>query len=135
MSLSAIEKLFVFRTNILVLGDLHSIWRAPLLFLMALLVWCLGIATIYPPGALIVTFEAHNYTEDRNVSLMNPPVPQDLEFLDNNTTFPALGNVDLDYRVGDVDDPTVNGSFMYLYVSPSTLRMSLINHTGVFQMH
>ena len=119
MSLSAIEKLFVFRTNILVLGDLRSIWRAPLLFLMALLVWCLGIATIYPPGALIVTFEAHNYTEDRNVSLMNPPVPQDLEFLDNNTTFPTLGNVDLDYRVGDVDDPTVNGSFMYLYVSPS----------------
>jgi hypothetical protein len=69
------------------------------------------------------------------VSLMNPLVPQDLEFLDNNTTFPTLGNFDLDYRVGDVDDPTVNGSFMYLYVSPSTLRMSLINHTGVFQMH
>jgi hypothetical protein len=89
MSLSAIEKLFVFRTNILVLGDLRSIWRAPLLFLMALLIWCLGIATIYPPGALIVTFEVHSYTENRNVSVMNPPVPQKLN-LGGNDTFPQL---------------------------------------------
>jgi hypothetical protein len=90
MSLSEIEKLFVFRTNVLVLGDLRSIWRAPLLFLMALLVWSLGLATIYPPGALIVTFEAHNYTEDRNVSVMNPPVPQDLD-IGGIVTFPNMG--------------------------------------------
>jgi hypothetical protein len=77
MSLSAIEKLFVFRTNILV-------------FLMALLVWCLGIATIYPPGALIVTFEAHKYTENLNMSVMNPPVPRNLD-LAGNDTFPTLG--------------------------------------------
>jgi hypothetical protein len=89
MSLLAIEKLFVFRTNILVLGDLRSIWRAPLLFLMALLVWCLGIATIYPPGALIVTFEAHKYTEPRNVSVMNPPVPQELN-LTGSAKVPGL---------------------------------------------
>jgi hypothetical protein len=89
MPLAAIEKLFVFRTNVLVLGDLRSICRAPLLFLMALLIWCLGLATIYPPGALIVTFEAHNYTENRKVSIMNPPIPQELNF-GGNDTFPRL---------------------------------------------
>jgi hypothetical protein len=57
---------------------------------MALLVWSLGLATIYPPGSLIVTFEAHNYTENRNVSVMNPPVPHDLE-TGTEYTFPSLG--------------------------------------------
>jgi hypothetical protein len=89
MSLATIEKLFAIRSNLLAIGDLRSIWRTPLLFLMALLVWCLGIATIYPPGALIVTFEAHNYTENHNMSVMNPPVPQELTG-ENYTFFPAL---------------------------------------------
>jgi hypothetical protein len=93
--LAAIEKLFVFRTNVLLLGDLRSIWRAPLLFLMALLIWCLGLATIYPPGALIVTFEAHNYTENRNVSVMNPPVPKELNLVGNDT-FPGLSDADVE---------------------------------------
>jgi hypothetical protein len=92
-SLSTIEKLFVIRTNLLALGDLRVIWRAPLLFLMALLVWCLGLATIYPPGALIVTFEAHTITENHNMSVMNPPVPRNLNFA-NNAGFPTLGDED-----------------------------------------
>ncbi|KAI8932498.1 hypothetical protein NX059_010680 [Plenodomus lindquistii] len=58
---------------------------------MALLVWCLGIATIYPPGALIVTFEAHMFTENYNMSVLNPPVPQNLD-LAANDTFPTLGS-------------------------------------------
>jgi hypothetical protein len=90
MPLAAIEKLFTFRTNILLLGDLRSIWRAPLLFLIALLIWCLGLATIYPPGALIVTFEVFNYTESRNISVMNPPVPEDLN-LGSNDTLTGMG--------------------------------------------
>ena len=61
MTLNTIEKLFTLRTNVLALCDLPSIWRAPLLTCMALLVWCLGIAMIYPPGALVVTFAARNY--------------------------------------------------------------------------
>jgi hypothetical protein len=89
ISLSAIEKLFVFRSNLLVLGDLRSICTAPLLFFMALLIWCLGIAMIYPPGALIVVIEASNYTENRNMSVMNPPVPQELD-LGGNDTHPML---------------------------------------------
>jgi hypothetical protein len=101
MSLSAVEKLFVLRSNILVLGDLRSIWRAPLLFLMALLIWCLGLATIYPPGALIVTFEAHNYTENRNISVMNPPVPQDFDLV---LGFPNLGHYKWDTTPGNASE-------------------------------
>lgn len=56
---------------------------------MALLDWCLGIAIIYPTGALIVTFAASNYTENRNMSVMNPPVPQELN-LGGNDSFPRL---------------------------------------------
>jgi hypothetical protein len=75
-SLLTIEKIFSFRTNILALSHLRSIRRAPLLFLMALLVWCLGLATLYPPGALIMIFEAHTLTENYNMSVMNPSVPR-----------------------------------------------------------
>lgn len=87
--LSTIEKLFVFRTSISALGHLRSIWRAPLLFLMALLVWCLGLATVFPPGALIVALEAHTFTENYNMTVMNPPVPQDLD-LAGIFLFPSL---------------------------------------------
>lgn len=44
---------------------------------------------IYPPGALVVTFAARNYTENRNMSVMNPPVPQELN-LGGNDSFPGL---------------------------------------------
>jgi hypothetical protein len=124
MSLSAIEKLFVFRTNILVLGDLRSILRAPLLFLMALLIWCLGIATIYPPGALIVTFEAHTSTKPHNMSVMNPPVPHDLKFFDDNVTFPTLGfHPEFNYQEYVVVESAKY--FRYPYVAPLTLHTLL----------
>jgi hypothetical protein len=59
---------------------------------MALLVWCLGIATIYPPCALIVTLEAHTYTEKYNISVMNPTVPQSLDLFNENDIFSTLGD-------------------------------------------
>jgi hypothetical protein len=116
--LATIEKLFILRTNLLALGDLRSTWRAPLLVLMALLVWCLGFATIYPPGALIVTFEAHTFTQNHNMSVMNPPVPQNLD-LAQNDSFPTLAT----YQSGDVlwtigKEPPSRG-FGYSYVTRS----------------
>jgi hypothetical protein len=89
ITLNTIEKLFTLRTNVLALCDVQSIWRAPLLTCMALLVWFLGIAMIYPPGTLVITFAARNYTENRNMSVMNPPVPQELD-LGGNDSFPGL---------------------------------------------
>lgn len=89
MALTAVEKLFVIRTNLLALGDLQCFWRAPLLFLMAFLVWCLRLAAIYPPGALTVTLKAHTYTQHHSMPVMNPPVPKNLD-LANNDTSPVL---------------------------------------------
>lgn len=90
MSLSTVEMLFVIRTNILALINPHGIRRAPLLFLMALLIWCVGLATVYPPGALIVVFQAQEFTEPRNLSVMNPPLPLHLD-LAGDDNFPTLG--------------------------------------------
>jgi hypothetical protein len=85
MSLSTVEMLFVIRTNIFALLRPHGICRAPLLFLIAHLTWGLGIATIYPAGALTVVFNAQKFTENYNMSVMNPPVPANLDFLKSNS--------------------------------------------------
>ena len=90
MSLSTVEMLFVIRTNIIALLNPHGIRRAPLLFFMALLIWCVGLATVYPPGALIVGFQAQEFTEPRNLSVMNPPLPLHLD-LAGDDNFPTLG--------------------------------------------
>jgi hypothetical protein len=120
MSLDTIEKLSIFRTNLFALGDLWTVWRAHLLFLMALLVWSLDLATIYPPGLLIITFEAHTLTEIHNMSVMNPPVPQNLEVSKNDSfptlgTFYGLGSVFMSFESGDGEpDRRVLG---YFYVN------------------
>ena len=79
MSLSTIEMLFLIRTDLIAFLNPHRIWRAPLLFLMALLTWCVGSATIYPPSTLTVDLRAQEYTEYHNMSVMNPPIPPRLD--------------------------------------------------------
>jgi hypothetical protein len=78
-SVSLIEKLFVLRSNVFALGDPRAIWRAPVLFSMALFVWCLGIATIYPPGALTVGLLPSTSTSDMEVLSMNRPPPTEFD--------------------------------------------------------
>jgi hypothetical protein len=119
MPLATIEKLFILRTNLLALGDLRSTWRAPLLVSMALLVWCLGLATIYPPGALIVTFEAYTFTEIHNMPVMNPPIPRNLDFAQNDT-FPTFATHygDVLYTFDEANGTHGRG-FGYSYVGQS----------------
>ncbi|KAF2679746.1 hypothetical protein K458DRAFT_393589 [Lentithecium fluviatile CBS 122367] len=71
-AVSLVETLFLLRSNVFALADLRSILRAPLLYLMALSVWCIGIATIYPPGALTVTLQPYTITNNVNISVWNP---------------------------------------------------------------
>lgn len=113
ISLETIEKLFAVRTSIVALSDFRVIWRAPLLFLMALLVWCLGLATITPPGALIVTFEARNYTDPYNMSVMNPSVPRELDLVDES--FPGLVDGGLENSIPSPQNVTQR-SFEYRWV-------------------
>ncbi|KAH4276439.1 hypothetical protein HBI70_071390 [Parastagonospora nodorum] len=133
-SLSTIDKLFALRTNILALCHLRSILRAPLLFLMALLVWCLGFATIYPPGALIVTFEANTFTENYNMSVMNPPIPQNLD-LAANDTFPTLSDDPLITLEADNQGPR---SRQFWYKAPKqslvNIAQSIITNNQVFRL-
>lgn len=89
MSLSTVEMLFILRTNIFALLKPQGLYRAPLLWLMALLTWGLSIATIYPAGALTVAFEAQTITELHNMSVMNPPLPPNLD-LAGDDNFPTL---------------------------------------------
>jgi hypothetical protein len=78
-----------------------------LLVFMALFLWCLGIATIYPPGALIVTFEAYTFTEKANLSVINPPIPPDLDFASNGS-FPTLSRGDFGDHYKLEPDPNGN---------------------------
>jgi hypothetical protein len=71
-SISMIEKLFVLRHSVLALGNPRVIGKAPLLFLMALYVWGLGIATIYPPGAITVGSHPYVLNKTMDVSVLNP---------------------------------------------------------------
>ncbi|KAF1957857.1 hypothetical protein CC80DRAFT_469878 [Byssothecium circinans] len=71
-SVSIIEEMFLLRSNVIALSNPRSIVRAPLLFLMALSIWWIGIATIYPPGALTVELEPYSPTSNLNISVMSP---------------------------------------------------------------
>ena len=109
MPLNTIEKRFTLRTSVLAMCDMRSIWRAPLLFLMALFVWCLGIATIYPSGALVVTFEAHIFNKEFNMFVMNPPIPRDLDFTQHDFPTFSYGGVNFQADV----NLNVNGETSY----------------------
>jgi hypothetical protein len=87
---------------------------------MALVIWCLGFATIYPPGALVVVFQAHNFTQDYNISVMNPPVPKDLD-LAGIDTFPILGREGL--MTMGVNATARQRLFMYRYVGYAVSRL------------
>ncbi|CAN9172688.1 unnamed protein product [Alternaria alternata] len=76
---------------------------------MALFVWRLGIATIYPPGALVVTFEAHTFTKESNMSVMNPPIPRDLDSTQHD--FPKLSFGGINFQAGV--SLNVNGETLY----------------------
>ena len=112
LPIDTIEKMFILRTNIFALCDLRSTWRSPTLIVMALSVWCLGLATIYPPGALIVAIEPYTFTEERDIAVMNPPIPRDLDFAANET-FPTLANDGFEESLAlfiTVDNETVEAS-------------------------
>jgi len=77
-----------------------------MLIVMALSVWCLGLATIYPPGALIVSIEPYTSTEELDIAVMNPPIPRDLDFA-GNESFPTLSFGGFGFQAGV--SLTVNG--------------------------
>jgi hypothetical protein len=114
MSLSEVERLFVIRSDIIAFSNPRGIWKTPLLFLIALLVWCLKVAMIYPPGALSVTLEPHTSIEPRNMSVMNPVVSDHVEVsFRNEYTYSGLAEATL---ATDSENSTYS---IYQYVRPA----------------
>ncbi|KAF2823394.1 hypothetical protein CC86DRAFT_298749, partial [Ophiobolus disseminans] len=89
--ISLVDKLFTLRTKIFALIYPRAIWRAPVLFLMALFVWCLGFAMIYPPRALSVTLHPWRSNRDMKLSVMNPTVEREFNpMLETGWDLPSL---------------------------------------------
>lgn len=133
MPLNMIETLFTLRTNVLAMCDLRSTWRAPFLLLMALFVWCLGIATIYPPGGLVITFEPYTSAESSNMSVMNPPIPRDLDFA-SNASFPTLVyNVFTSRMPLTVFDPDTNEIFQS-YPAANVISYRYVHWSAIYAL-
>lgn len=109
-SVSLIEKLFVLRSNVIALGDPKAISRAPILCSMALYVWCIGIATIYPPGSITVEWQPHVTTYNMEVSIMNPAPAKGLK-LEDYLRSPTLA----DLRPMYIPFPEINTNFPFVY--------------------
>lgn len=66
------EALYAVLSNPLAFFTREGVRRAPLLLLLALLIWTIGIATSFPPGALTVgTLEIQSY-ENTTVPTFDP---------------------------------------------------------------
>jgi hypothetical protein len=117
-SVSLTEKLFVLRSNAFALGDPRAIWRAPVLFSMALFVWFLGIATIYPPGALTVRPLPSTSVNTMEVLGMNRPPPTEFDpnTFSRKEPFSTLALVP--WGLSNDDSSSVTGflDFQYRYV-------------------
>ena len=79
-----------------------------MLILMALFVWCLGLATIYPLGALVVTFEAYTFTKEFNISVMNLLILCNLDFTKYSFLTLSFGGINFQAGVNlNVNDETL----------------------------
>jgi hypothetical protein len=71
-----IEQLFGLRSNFFDIMKIQNSPGAPILFAMAVFVWILPVATVYPPSALTVSAWKYQQTEPRNVSILDPPLTE-----------------------------------------------------------
>jgi hypothetical protein len=68
-----IEQLFSLRSNLFHVLRIQNSLGAPILFAMAVFVWVLPVATVYPPSALTVSLLRYTQMEMRNVPILDPP--------------------------------------------------------------
>jgi hypothetical protein len=71
MQISLIEDLFQVQANPFLLGNRNLYLRTPLLATVAAFCWLVPIATIYPPGALVVGLESSTLDTRYNVSVFH----------------------------------------------------------------
>lgn len=84
--------MFTMRQNLISLTAPRVVLKAPLLFLMAGYVWLIGIAMIYPPGALTVKLDIHPKTGLFNMSVLQPNLSGNFDPLDYDS-FELSGSI------------------------------------------
>jgi hypothetical protein len=93
---------------------------------MALFVWLVPIATIYPPGALTVTSRLYFEVKSLDVSIMNPPAPANFDVIDpDNTPFATLTNP-YQRHSEEVDKTQIYYEYKYLHSSFCNIDIMLI---------
>jgi hypothetical protein len=70
---SVIDTMFSMRSNPFELLNFRTIRPAPVLFFTAVYMWLVPLAVIYPPGALTVTSQLHQFIETVEVPTFNTP--------------------------------------------------------------
>jgi len=71
MQISIIEDLFQVQTNAFRLANRNIYLRTPLLAIVTAFCWLVPIATIYPPGALVVGIQASASQKNFTVSVLH----------------------------------------------------------------
>lgn len=71
-SIKRIEQLFNLRSNPFELTRLRGFFASPTLFIMAVFMWLVPLAVIYPPSALTVSSRAYTTNKELEVPILYP---------------------------------------------------------------
>lgn len=61
-----IDRMFGLRRSLFAILDPRALWKTPLLFSMAVYIWLLNVALIYPPSALTVSMDPRHLIQSAN---------------------------------------------------------------------
>jgi len=78
VQISLIEDLFRVQTNPLRLLNHHLYFKTPMLVTVAVFCWLVPIATLYPPGTLVVGLQPSSIDQSFNVSVFHHRTLQDI---------------------------------------------------------
>lgn len=110
MTVRRIDRLFLLRNNIFLLGHPSNLRYAPILYSMAIYIWCIGIAMVYPPGSLTVDLGSFSRTSLHNLSVMMPPVLEEPTSVTGNKHEQRPSLADLRLETIDVENLNITSS-------------------------
>jgi len=96
VQITLIEDLFQVQTNPLRLLNHHLYFKTPMLVAVAMFCWLVPIATLYPPGTLVVGLQPSSIDQSFNVSVFHHRTLQDVA--DDN----VIAMIDCAHDCGDV---------------------------------
>ncbi|KAF2745377.1 hypothetical protein M011DRAFT_479202 [Sporormia fimetaria CBS 119925] len=88
-----VEQLFSVRSNPLILGNPRLLWTAPMLFSMAVYIWFIELAAVYPPGALVVESKPFLSVQETNIPVVNAPISKIYDPWTESGTYPIFSDV------------------------------------------